>query len=163
MKLNVLISLTALLTYYTSSAQDVTQRTSHFNLNKSVALQGYDPVTYFSENKAIKGSKDVQVTHKGVTYYFSSSQSKASFEADPERYEPQYGGWCAYAMGTSGDKVKIDPETFKVVNGELFLFYNFYFNNTLKPWNKDEGELMSQADTNWNKIISLNTEKDSYK
>lgn len=73
--------------------------------------------------------------------------------ASPEKYEPEYGGWCAYAMGESGEKVKIDPETFKIVNGKLYLFYNFFFNNTLKDWNIDEKHLKLKADKNWKMLI----------
>ncbi len=75
------------------------------------------------------------------------------FAANPTRFEPQYGGWCAYAMGASGDKVDVDPETFKIVNDKLYLFYNKFFNNTLKSWNKDESNLKSKADVNWTKFI----------
>ena len=72
----------------------------------------------------------------------------------PEKYEPAYGGWCAYAMGNSSEKVEVDPETFKIIGGKLYLFYNFYFNNTLKSWNKNETGLKTKADGNWNKFIS---------
>ena len=68
-------------------------------------------------------------------------------------YEPQYGGWCAYAMGTSGEKVKVDPETFKIIDGRLFLFYNAFFNNTLNSWNKDEKNYHTKADQNWKTIL----------
>ncbi|MEN9569980.1 MAG: hypothetical protein RL172_1211, partial [Bacteroidota bacterium] len=61
-------------------------------------------------------------------------------------------GWCAYAMGAKGQKVTIDPETFKIRNGKLYLFYNKLFNNTLKDWNKDEPALCAKADTNWTNI-----------
>jgi hypothetical protein len=83
---------------------------------------------------------------------FPSAQNRDLFKADPARYKPQYGGWCAYAMGASGEKVEVDPETFKVLNGKLYLFYNKYFNNTLKSWNKDEPELKKKADANWMKL-----------
>ena len=61
-------------------------------------------------------------------------------------------GWCAYAMGAKGEKVSIDPETFKIINGKLYLFYNSYFNNTLKSWNKNEPTLKAKADVNWKRI-----------
>jgi hypothetical protein len=60
--------------------------------------------------------------------------------------EPAYGGWCAYAMGSTGEKVSVDPKTFKIVNGRLNLFYNRFFNNTLDDWNKDEVNLKKKAD-----------------
>ena len=71
---------------------------------------------------------------------------------DPKKYEPQYGGWCAYAMGASNEKVEIDPETFKIVNGKLYLFFHNFINNTLLKWNKDEANLKALADKNWQAI-----------
>jgi YHS domain-containing protein len=132
------------------SAQDQT-RTSTFNLEKGIAVQGYDVVAYFG-GKAIKGLPSFAVIYQGVRYHFSSAANKEEFKKNPGKYEPQYGGWCAYAMGATGEKVEIDPETFKVVNGKLYLFYNKRFNNTLKTWNKDEQALKTKADANWNKL-----------
>ncbi|MDG2432017.1 YHS domain-containing (seleno)protein, partial [Flavobacterium sp.] len=85
--------------------------------------------------------------------YFSSESNKQAFIKNPLAYEPQYGGWCAYAMGETGDKVAINPTTFKIVNGKLYLFYNSFLNNTLKTWNKNQADLNKKADTNWIKII----------
>lgn len=134
--------------------QDATSlRKQNFNVEKNVAIQGYDPVAYFKENKAAKGKSEISVSYLGVTYYFSSPDYKNAFVEDPTAYEPQYGGWCAYAMGKSGEMVEIDPSTFKIVNGKLYLFYNKYFNNTLKSWNKDEANLKTKADSNWQKIF----------
>src|SRR5688500_10927626 len=125
-------------------------RHQQFNLSANkVAIQGYDPVTYFTLGKAVKGTPGYAATYEAVTYYFSSLQTKAAFVAKPASYQPQYGGWCAYAMGASGEKVDVDPETFKVTNGKLFLFYNKFFNNTLKTWNKDENNLNRKADAAW--------------
>lgn len=136
------------------SAQTVTKRTKEFNLEKGLAIQGYDPVAYFSQKKAVKGKSSIATTFEGVTYYFTSNENKEIFKKNPSGYEPQYGGWCAYAMGANGEQVEVDPETFKIVNGKLFLFYNAYFNNTLKSWNKDEVNLNRKADANWKKFIN---------
>ena len=123
------------------------------NLNSAgIAIEGYDPVAYFKQAKAIEGKKEFGTTVDGVKYLFSSAQNAAIFKADPAKYQPQYGGWCAYAMGASGEKVEVDPETFKVIDGKLFLFYNKFFNNTLKSWNKDESNLKQKADANWQKF-----------
>ena len=123
------------------------------NLDKSgLAIEGYDPVAYFTQHKAIKGGKENAVSYQGVLYYFSSSANKELFKKNPGKYQPEYGGWCAYAMGASGEKVEVDPETFKVADGKLFLFYNKYFNNTLKSWDKDEKNLHQKADANWAKF-----------
>lgn len=128
-------------------------RKKHFNLENGLAIQGYDPVAYFTKNKAVKGKKDFAIYNQGATYYFSSSENKELFKSNPSKYEPEYGGWCAYAMGAKGEKVEIDPETFKIINGKLFLFYNKFFNNTLKDWNNDEHSLHTKADANWGKIF----------
>jgi YHS domain-containing protein len=151
MKKQLVILLLAVLSV-TTYAQN--NRAAQFNLDKKVALQGYDPVAYFVQKKAIKGKKELATTYEGVIYYFSSAANKETFAKNPGGYEPQYGGWCAYAMGSAGEKVEIDPETFKIVDGKLFLFYNAYFNNTLKSWNKDETNLKRKADANWKKIIN---------
>ncbi|MBK8520395.1 MAG: YHS domain-containing (seleno)protein [Ferruginibacter sp.] len=128
-------------------------RKKHFNLENSLAIEGYDPVAYFTQNKAVKGKKELAVLNQGVLYYFSSVENKEAFKAAPFKYEPEYGGWCAYAMGHSGEKVSVDPETFKILNGKLYLFYNRYFTNTLKDWNKNEPNLKKNADLNWPKLF----------
>ncbi|MGG9960641.1 YHS domain-containing (seleno)protein [Ferruginibacter sp. SUN106] len=141
-------------TTISSFAQDATAlNKKHFNLDDGIAIKGYDPVAYFIANKAVKGSKDLAVYHQGATYYFSSAGNKELFKANPSKYLPEYGGWCAYAMGAKGEKVSIDPETYKIVGGKLYLFYNKFFNNTLKDWNKDEANLKKNADANWIKIF----------
>ncbi|MBS1534132.1 MAG: YHS domain-containing (seleno)protein [Flavobacteriaceae bacterium] len=134
-------------------AQSVTQRQQNFNLDNKLALQGYDPVSYFLQKKPLRGKKELAAQFEGVTYYFANPSNKEAFVKNPQNYEPQYGGWCAYAMGSNGEKVEIDPETYKILDGKLYVFYNAYFNNTLKSWNKDEARLKKQADKNWQKII----------
>jgi YHS domain-containing protein len=131
------------------------KRQQGFNVStRHIAIQGYDPVAYFIQGKAIEGKAAHAVMHEGITYHFSSQENKAKFLVQPAKYEPQYGGWCAYAMGATGEKVPVDPETFKIVNGKLFLFYNKFFNNTLKSWNKDEKALNTRADTNWANLFN---------
>jgi YHS domain-containing protein len=127
-------------------------RAREFNLEDGVALQGYDPVAYVTQQKAIKGKIEFSVTTEGVIYYLSSAANKALFLKNSKSYEPQYGGWCAYAMGATGEKVAVDPETFKVEDGKLYLFYNSLFNNTLPKWNKDEKTLKPTADKHWTSI-----------
>ncbi|MEO8236232.1 MAG: YHS domain-containing (seleno)protein [Flavobacterium sp.] len=146
---NLLFTLAILFTI--SSFSQSTRRLESFNLEKKVGIQGYDPVAYFKQKKAIKGKKELSFTYEGVIYNFSTKENKEAFAKMPAIYEPQYGGWCAYAMGSSGDKVEIDPETFKIIDNKLYLFYNAYFNNTLKSWNKDEKQLKMKADLNWKK------------
>jgi len=151
MKSGLLVTLLIFMNAGLIFAQDK-NRLKHFNHNETIAIKGYDPVAYFSGN-ALKGKKELgAIAFGGIKYYFSSLENKEAFKNAPARYEPQYGGWCAYAMGNDGSKVEIDPETFKIVDGKLYLFYNKYFTNTLKSWNKQEPELKKKADQNWQKI-----------
>jgi YHS domain-containing protein len=148
------LKLTVFLILFNSLlwAQGDEVRIKQFNLKKQVALEGYDPVSYF-DNKPMEGKSEIKLSYKGVTYLFATQHNLSKFKANPEKYEPAYGGWCAYAMGETGEKVKIDPETFKIVDGKLYLFYNFWANNTLVDWNKNERPLKTKADQNWKKFV----------
>ncbi len=143
----LLFSLCAALFAVTAHAE------KPLNLDNELALQGYDPVSY-TRNSPIKGMTEWQARHNGATYLFANKANLEAFQADPAAYEPAYGGWCAWAM-LEGDKVDIDPKTYKIVNGKLFLFYNGFWGNTLEKWNTlaaDQGEetLVTQADQRWN-------------
>ena len=135
-------------------AQDDSLRLKEYNLdNDNLALQGYDVVSYFM-GAPLKGKKSFAFNYRGVNYWFNNPDNLNLFKKQPEKFEPVYGGWCAYAMGDTGEKVKIDPKSYKIIDGKLYLFYNFYFNNTLIDWNKDEDQLKNNADANWHKIIN---------
>jgi len=129
-------------------AQNANIRIQQFNLENGVAIRGYDPTSYFS-GKAAKGEKEFAVNYGSVVYWFASKANAETFKASPTKFEPAYGGWCAYAMGAKGEKVEIDPETFKIIEGKNYLFYNKLFNNTLPDWNKDQSNLKKKADANW--------------
>jgi YHS domain-containing protein len=152
-----LISLLVLALVFGSgvSAQQAAQvRKEEYNVDKSgVALQGYDPVAYFLDHKAVEGKKDITTVFNGISYRFASEEHRQAFKTNPAKYEPQYGGWCAYAMGATGEKVEINPKTFKIVDGKLYVFYNKYFNNTLVKWNENESHLKNSADKNWTKFV----------
>jgi len=153
-RIYTLLSL-SLLVFFSASFAQVKDRKTIFNLSKNnVAISGYDPVAYFTQNKAIEGKKEFSTNANGVVYYFATQTNKDLFKANVAKYEPQYGGWCAYAMGATGEKVEIDPETFKIIDNKLYLFYNKYFNNTLKSWNKDENRLKIKADASWMKFTN---------
>ncbi|AYL98827.1 YHS domain-containing (seleno)protein [Mucilaginibacter celer] len=148
----ILVSALAITAASAQGQSDL--RKKQFNLDKSgLAIEGYDPVAYFTQQKAVEGKKDITLTNEGVTYHFATTQDRDLFKANPSKYEPQYGGWCAYAMGATGEKVEIDPATFKLLDGKLYLFYNKYFNNTKKKWDKDEANLKTKADANWVKFV----------
>lgn len=125
-----------------------------YNLPKSgtLAIDGYDPVAYFTEATATKGSKDITSTFRGVQYRFAYTAHRDLFNRDPLAYLPTYGGWCASAMGAKSTKVEIDPKNFKVKDGRLFLFYKDFFSDALKDWNKHEAEWEPAADRNWQRL-----------
>jgi YHS domain-containing protein len=148
----LLISL-CYLTDFANAQQEFSIRKKHFNIESNgLAIQGYDPVSYFS-NKPTKGKSELYSYHKGVKYLFATPQNQELFKANPEKYEPAYGGWCAYAMGEYGEKVEVDPLKFKIVDGRLNLFYYSIINNTLLKWNADEKRLKPLANQNWTNII----------
>ncbi len=148
----VLFITATFLTASNYPTQNISVRKKHFNHSTGLAIEGYDPVSYFS-NKPKEGSKNRSYTYKGITYRFSSTTNLNLFKKNPAKYEPQYGGWCAYAMGNSNEKVEVDPETYKIVKGKLYLFYNSFFNNTKTDWNKNEKNLKAKADKNWAKFL----------
>ena len=131
---------------------EIAKRQKHFNLSKSnLALEGYDAVSYF-KNKPQKGDAKFSVINNGVTYYFASKENLETFKSNPEKYEPAYGGWCAYAMA-KGEKVEVDIKNYKIKNGKLYLFYKGFFSNTLDDWNKEENVLLPKANNHWKNIF----------
>ncbi len=118
---------------------------------KDFGIHGYDAVSYIDSNKAVEGKPEFKLTHGETTYLFSTEENLTKFKKSPEKYLPAYGGWCAYAMA-DGEKVEIDPKTFKVIDGKTYLFYNGIWGNTLPKWNKDEAGLKTKADKEWIKL-----------
>jgi len=108
---------------------------SHLNLDKTgLALQGYDAVSYHDE-KLMEGKREYFSVYEGGIYLFASQANMNIFQNNPETYLPAFGGWCAWAM-LDGEKVDIDPATYKIIDGTTYLFYNSFFTNTLHKWNK---------------------------
>ena len=106
-----------------------------------------------STTKAIKGDKKLKATYDNVTFLFSSKENLEQFKKNPSQYVPQYGGYCAYAVAVKGSKVNINPETFEIRDGKLYLFYNAWGTNTLTLWQEQGPEtLKNKADENWEKI-----------
>ncbi len=134
------------------------EKNSQLNIDSSgLAIQGYDPVSYFS-NEPQPGRSEFETVLNGARYRFINRQNKDLFEKRPENYLPAYGGWCAWAM-LDGDKVSIDPKTYKILNGTNYLFYNGFWGNTLKKWNslareKGERSLIKKADSSWKELMS---------
>ena len=120
-----------------------------------LALGGYDVVAYHNANSAVRGTSALASKRNGQTFYFSSDENKQAFEKDAEAYLPQYGGYCAFAMAMKSAKAPSDPQTFKLRDGKLYLFYNDFYEgqpfNTIIPWNSDEKEMVAKANANWTK------------
>jgi YHS domain-containing protein len=134
------------------SISSISAQTIDYNLKKGFAANGYDVVAYFN-NEAIEGSKDFKSTFDEVNYKFSSEENLNIFNKKPEKYMPQYGGYCAYAVAVKGEKVSINPKTFLIKNDKLYLFYNAWGTNTLELWEKESAiKLAQKADENWEKI-----------
>jgi len=116
--------------------------------NTGLALQGYDPVAYFTEGEATPGSYKISAVHDDATYWFSSEEHKATFEANPEAYLPQYGGYCAFGAAM-GFKFDGDPELWKIVDGELYLNLAA---DIQERWEGDIPGFIEQADAKWTDI-----------
>ncbi|KOY51744.1 YHS domain-containing (seleno)protein [Polaribacter dokdonensis] len=126
-----------------------------YNTKRGYVAEGFDVVAYFTESKPIEGKKDFTVTYSDVRFKFSKLENLKLFKSNPEKYIPQYGGYCAYALAVKGKKVSINPKTFEVRDGKLYLFYNKGKTNTLQFWlNEGAKELQLKADLNWQKFIN---------
>jgi len=120
--------------------------TSVLNVDKdNVMLHGYDAVAYQTENRPVKGSPAFTAAWQGATYRFASAANRDTFVADPARYAPQYGGFCAMGVALE-KKFDGDPELFKVVDGKLYLNVS---PEAVKVWNKDIPGNVSKAEANW--------------
>jgi YHS domain-containing protein len=112
---------------------------------KGLALRGFDPVAYFVSGKPEKGSDKFTATHQGVTYQFQNEGNRALFLAAPDKYAPQYGGYCAYAA-YYGAKADADPTAWKIVDGKLYVNYD---RGVARTWEKNIPDYVAKADANW--------------
>lgn len=121
--------------------------------NSNIALQGYSPVSYLDLGLAQKGNKSFKSDYKKVVYYFTSTEQKATFDKNPEKYRPQYGGFCAF--GTyAGAKFRVDPNKFLVKDGKYYLYlYNVEL-DAKQLWlaENNHSKLKNVADKNWNEL-----------
>lgn len=147
---NIFILLIAFITISSLSQE------TDYNLKKGYVAEGYDVTEYFNNN-AVEGSTKYTTTYDGVKFKFVSQANLDTFKKSPEDFIPQYGGYCAYAIADKGKKVSVDPETFEIRDGKLYLFYNSWGTNTLEKWNKERPEaLRKKADIEWESVRTKN-------
>lgn len=115
----------------------------------NVAVEGYDPVAYFTEGKPVKGDKDFTFEYQGADFRFASAENLARFKADPAKYAPQYGGYCAWAVA-QGKTAKGDASHWRIVDGKLYLNYN---KSIQKKWEADTDGFIASANANWPTVL----------
>ncbi len=121
-----------------------------YNTDEGYLAEGYDLVTYFTQEKPLEGSKKFETTINGVKLKFVSAENLAIFKKNPEKYMPQYGGYCAYAIAAKNSKMDIDAEAYDIRDGKLYLFFNSFFWNKLEDWKEeDTPALQKKGDVNW--------------
>ncbi len=113
------------------------------------AINGYDPVAYFTEGKPVKGKREFQFKWMGATWSFASAENRDRFQKDPEKYAPQYGGYCAWAV-SHGYTASINPDVWKIVDGRLYLNYN---RSVQRKWERDIPGHIAKGNQNWPNIL----------
>ena len=140
----VLVILSALGLAFPAAAGGVVNASSF----TSTAIEGVDPVAYFTEGEPVEGRSEFSLDWMGATWYFTSAENRDLFAADPEKYAPQYGGYCAWAVA-NGYTAKIDPEAWRIVGDRLYLNYS---KDVQAQWARDIPGNITKADANWPKI-----------
>jgi YHS domain-containing protein len=120
-----------------------------------IALQGYDPVAYFTNGGPVKGTQEITASYKGATYYFASAEHKAQFEKEPGKYAPRFGGYCAFAV-SRGATAPISIDAFQIIHGQLVLQKD---KDILKRWEEDSEGNFQRAEANWPQIVQKNVDK----
>lgn len=148
--IKIALAAVALLAATTMNAQD--KKANNID-NSNIALQGYSPVSYLDLGLAQRGNKEFKSEYNKVIYYFTSADQKKTFDRNPQKYMPQYGGFCAF--GTyAGAKFRVDPNKFIVKDGKYYLFLNNVELDAMELWlaENDHNKLKSTADANWAKL-----------
>ena len=120
-----------------------------FYAAEGVAINGYDPVAYFTDGVPVKGKADFAVMWKGAIWQFANLQHREAFEAGPRSFAPQYGGYCAYAMSL-GYRASTAPEAWRIVEGKLYLIHTPAVHQL---WARDIGGNIARADVNWPEVL----------
>lgn len=125
-------------------------------LGPGVGVEGFDPVSYWPEGggKPRQGTIKLSYDHKGVTYRFANERNLEAFKANPDRFLPQYGGYCAWALGAINQRVDVNPNHFVIRDGKLYLFFSDANVVTRDLWKKEAATLVEKADANYGKLLA---------
>ncbi len=145
-----LLSIIVLIVAMTGQASG--QVPAYFSKD-GIAIRGYDPVAYFTEKTPVEGKKEFSFTWQGTEWRFKNEANLATFKSTPEKYVPQYGGWCAYGV-SQNHKSPTDPSAFTILNDKLYLNYS---PKVKEIWTKDTKGFIEKAETNW---VELKTKKE---
>lgn len=133
-----------------SFAQDASKRSENFNLQRGIAIKGYDPIEFFNQDRAVQANGTISYEYNGVKYFFTSTKNLAQFKSTPTKFEPQYGGWCAYNMSKDGSRVAGNPQHFSILDGKLYFFAS---DNEKMTWLKEKNALKDEADNYWSVVM----------
>jgi YHS domain-containing protein len=119
------------------------------SFGSNVAIRGYDPVAYFTVGAPTMGSSNIKTTYQGAEFHFANAANRSAFVANPARYAPQFGGYCAWAVG-HGYTAGIDPQAWAIVDGKLYLNYN---RSVQGQWQADRANQIRAANQNWPNVL----------
>ena len=150
-KFSSIFALAAVVTVALPFALSAADSSKQFAIGNGIAVAGYDVISYFPEGggKPTKGSFKITSEHQGLTYRFASEKNKTAFVKNPGQYVPAYGGWCAYALAALDANVDIDPLSYEIRDGRLYLFYRDNELDTRALWRKSPSEFITKANANW--------------
>jgi len=139
-----------LLAFVAAALPAFGQTKTLLNLDKTgIAIQGYDPVAFFTDGKPVKGKEEFPIKRDGATFLFVSKEHRDLFKADPDKYKPDFGGYCAFGV-SRGKLVEIDVEAFQIVDGKLLLQFS---KSVRDDFNKDQKGNLSKAEKNWPGLV----------
>ena len=145
----VALSIVVSLTLATPPA-DAKEDAVYTGTLSSLAVGGYDPVAYFTQGKPVEGRSEHELEWNGATWRFSTAENRAAFEADPDAYAPQYGGYCAWAV-SQGYTASTDPTAWNIVDDKLYLNYS---HDIKRRWEQDIPGNITKADANWPEVLN---------
>ncbi len=150
MKTSRVTSVFTLLTLLAISVASNAAKPIYSGGKERAAIRGYDTVAYFTENKPVKGLKEFAFEYKGAKWLFSTQENLSLFKASPEKYAPQFGGYCAYAV-SKNTTASIKPEYFTIHDQKLYLNYS---KSVYKRWLKDKDDLIEDAESHWPELLN---------